>query len=455
MGNQGHGVPPVSLEYLCLLHTWRYCQGEHDEVGALQTNNPIHIRDPYSTWINNGETVCLYRDPIRLEQHFNEISPEDCKATHNFCKDLKKFALIKLPARNIKGVRMCNKKTTSVRTLFTMLPAFLRMGEYTKLNCREYASRFKHPGIRALLENITGADYSALAIAATLGTLAGGDGGYPEGCSLRMAQNMTKTFLSLGGKIEYKTQVEKVLVRNNRTIGVQVRGKNRQADAVIVTQDTLRAIDTLFDIPIRDKWAEDMRHNIKPLLCSFLCLGVENNLSELPESIIIPLDKPLESGGIQYNYLVFNNYANYRGYAPKGCTALTGVLMGDSYKFWKQAKEDGSYENKKAETSKKFIDMLAQKLPQTAGKIKVWDLATPLTYERYSGSYKGSWMSFMSSGEKTTLSPLHLKMTISGLYFAGQRMMSPGGLPAALVTGRQAVQLLCRDNSTIFEGCSK
>lgn len=422
-----------------------------NEVGALQENNPIYIRDPYSTWMHNGEKVCLYRDPCRLEQHFNEISPNDRKATHKLCRDLKKFGAIQLPAMNAKGVKMCNKKTTSVGTLFKMVPSLLRMGEYTKPSCRKYAERFQHPGIRALLENITGSDYSAIAIAATVGTLSGGDGGYPEGGSLRMAQNMANTFLSLGGKIEYKTQVKKVLVENDRVIGTLVNGEKRKADTVIVTQDTLQAIDTLFDTPLREKWAEDMRLNTRPLLSSFLCLGVEADLSELPESIIIPLDKPLESGGMQYDNLTINNYANYPGYAPEGCTALTSILMGDNYDYWKCAKVDGSYADKKAEVVEKFKELLAEKLPQIAGKIVVWDLATPLTYERYCGSHKGSWMSFLSPGEKFTLSPLQPKITISGLYLAGQRMMSPGGMSAALVTGRQAVQLLCRDNNMVFD----
>lgn len=110
---------------------------------------------------------------------------------------------------------------------------------------------------------------------------------------------------------------------------------------------------------------------------------------------------------MQYDNLTINNYASYPGYAPEGCTGLTSILMGDNYDYWKCAKEDGS--------------------------------STPLTYERYCEGHKGSWMSFLSPGEKFTLSPLQPKITISGLYFAGQRMMSPGGMSAALVTGRQAV----------------
>ena len=41
---------------------------------------------------------------------------------------------------------------------------------------------------------------------------------------------------------------------------------------------------------------------------------------------------------------------------------------------------------------------------------------------------------------------------IDRLYFSGQRLMPPGGLPAALITGRQAAQYLCRGYKTVFQG---
>jgi len=41
---------------------------------------------------------------------------------------------------------------------------------------------------------------------------------------------------------------------------------------------------------------------------------------------------------------------------------------------------------------------------------------------------------------------------IENLYFAGQRLMPPGGLPVAAETGRKAVQYLCKDMDTVFQG---
>jgi hypothetical protein len=39
---------------------------------------------------------------------------------------------------------------------------------------------------------------------------------------------------------------------------------------------------------------------------------------------------------------------------------------------------------------------------------------------------------------------------LSGVYFAGHRMMPPGGLPPALMSGRAAVQYLSKDTKTLF-----
>jgi hypothetical protein len=40
--------------------------------------------------------------------------------------------------------------------------------------------------------------------------------------------------------------------------------------------------------------------------------------------------------------------------------------------------------------------------------------------------------------------------SVKNLYFAGQRILPPGGLPAGVITGRKAAQYLCRDFGMVF-----
>jgi len=163
------------------------------------------------------------------------------------------------------------------------------------------------------------------------------------------------------------------------------------------------------------------------------------------------LEKPVAFAGQEYTYFSLYNYSSYKGYAPSGCSTLTAIFSGDTYEYWKSKKESGEYKSEKEKFTKLIINLLEKYLPQTSGKVSVIDVATPLTYERYCGTKHGSWMTLMEAGDKMINYPATSE-NISNLYFAGQRIQPPGGLPIALDTGRKAVQYLCKDKDLVFQG---
>jgi phytoene dehydrogenase-like protein len=420
-------------------------------LGALSDEVPVHNRDPFYTYMDGGENVCLYRDLDRLEKHFLSISPSDKKAIQALCQDIKKFTKMSMPIMDLKGVKVKEQHKMPISMLFKMLPMLPRIPALSKMSAREYAEGFQHPGIREILKAVVGSDYNAMSLMFTLATLAAGDGGYPEGGSLSMANRMAKHYEDLGGEIEYNKRVQKVLVEKGRAVGVRIGDEEILADAVVVTIDTLSAIDHLFDRSLHEPWMEKMRTNTKPVMNTFVCLGIEADLSDLPENMLFTFDPPFFYAGEQVNLLSVNNYATYKGYAPKGCTSVTMGLIGDTYDYWKNAKTKGTYEQDKKQLAETIIERLAAKLPQINDKVVAWDVATPLTYERYCGTYKGSWMTVVGKGDKPSIYP-STSEKIANLYFAGQRLQPPGGLPVAVMTGRTAIQYLCRDTNTVFQG---
>lgn len=421
------------------------------EVGALDDTVSIHNRDPFFSYEKDGERVNLYRNINALREHLLQHSPEDKKEINKLCSDVRKFTRVQMPVMDLPKLKTKNPSKFPLFMLFGMIPAMPRMQYYQNMTTREYAAKFKSAHIQKLLVNMIGGDFNASGVLFTMATLASGDGGYPTGGSLAMAMRMAKKFESLGGKIIYKTPVAKVIVEAGAAKGVVVNQETILADAVIVTRDTLSAIDTLFDEPIREPWAEQMRAETLPLNNVFIGLGVEADCRDLPENIMFPVEKPILIGDIKADCIGFNNYAATTGYAPEGCSAFTIPIMGDSYDFWKQCRADGTYEQEKQKLAEAVIHEICHKYPQLNGKITVWDVATPLTYERYLGSYKGSWMTITKKGQGNTCYPCKPE-TISNLYFAGQRLMTPGGCPVALITGRTAVQHICIDTDTEFQG---
>ena len=124
--------------------------------------------------------------------------------------------------------------------------------------------------------------------------------------------------------------------------------------------------------------------------------------------------------------------------------------MGDTYEYWVKQRENGRYREEKDKLAEEVLMLLTKYIPQIAGKIEGVDVATPLTYERYCGTYHGSWMTVVKDDQAMTAYPA-VSQTIKNLYFAGQRIRPPGGLPVAADSGRLAVQHLCRDTERVFQ----
>lgn len=422
------------------------------DVGALDDSIPVSYRDPYFTYDDKGIKVHLYRNADKLKEHLISVSPEDTREIVSLCREVKSFSKLKMPITDIKGVRVKEKSSISLKLLIDMLPVLPGISKFNKLSIGEYCERFRHPAIRSMLSGMIGEEYSASTLFFTLACFASGDGGYPKGGSLSMALRMAKRYEELGGRIIYGTRVERVDVENSRAVGVVANGEKIPTDAVIVTADTLCAIDSLFGEQLHEPWMEKLRRNTKFTACTFISLGVGEDLSDLPESLVFGLEEPIEYAGGKVDSLGFHNYAKYEGYAPEGCSSLTTALLGDTYDYWKELRSRGEYDKEKQRIADAIIDRISHKVPRIRDKIRIVDVATPLTYERYCGTYHGSWMTMTGKGDKTTQYPLKPK-SIDRLYFAGQRLVTPGGLPVAAYTGRNAVQYLCRDFGEVFQVC--
>lgn len=276
-----------------------------------------------------------------------------------------------------------------------------------------------------------------------------GDGGYVRGGSLKMIEGMTNRYKELGGNLQFNQNVEKVVVSDGKAIGVQVGGKFIKSDAVIVSRDTLSSIDTLFNKPIDEEWSVKMRKITKPVNACLIALGIEADLSEIPAAVVYPFDTPVEVNGMILDHIRILNYSHHRDQAPPGCSSITTLLHGDTYELWKQYQTENKYQEKKKELADFVINVLSEKIPVIKGKVKVVDVTTPVSYEKWSGSYHGSYMTYLHAGDKMFEYPL--KSKTGNLYFVGQRLHAPGGLPPSIMTGRKAVQYLCKDFNTTFQ----
>ena len=414
------------------------------EAGALRDNNPVFFKDPIYTLADGDVRLELRRDLRSLAT----AVPEDRFALallrfHVWC-----FTFFHTPVQDIAGLKVRHPRHLSLLEFVKMGPAVLLTPALMLFSARKYISRFRNPHLRALLEAVVDPDINALSLIYTLSSFTSGDSGYPKGGSLRMAQNMADTFTSLGGEIRYRTPaLEVVRDADGSLIGVKTEAGLLKSDAVVVSADARTAIDRLFVPPLQDRWAQRMRRNLLTSQCMFIALGIRADLSAYPRCMKIMLSEPLKAGGISYDSITVNNYSSDPEYAPRGCTAVTAILSGRSYGFWKQARENGSYSALKQEAVDAFIKALEEAVPEVKGKVEVSDMATPLTYERYCDTFEGSYMTDWLPGRSACTAPIRYR---KGIYFTGQRTSFSGGLPIAAETGRRCAQKLCKDFALEF-----
>jgi phytoene dehydrogenase-like protein len=320
-----------------------------------------------------------------------------------------------------------------------------------------YVSNFKHEGMKELFRCFVGNYQGSLPIFfyVAFGTFARGDGGFPDGGSLPFAARIAKTVTNLGGEILYKTKAEQVIMEDGKAAGLIVRdlkssaSKRIDADAVIVTSDTMNA-DSLFASPLEAPWLDEMRRITHPTMCTFVSLGINADLQNYPHQYVFKPTVTINFVGESLEYLHVNNYADDPNFSPEGKTAMTLILGGNTYDFWSAAKENGTYNEEKQKLADEIIAAIEAQIPEAKGKVEVCDVATPLTYERYCGTWKGSYMTDVTP-EINMEEPYPPTIEgMEGLYFAGQRIMPPGGFPAAVVTAKIAVEQLCKDKEVAF-----
>ena len=417
-------------------------------VGALDDSVAIHTPEPFIEYDHEGTPIRFYRNIDATEKYLTGLSPEDKTEIKRLCNSIRKVKKLAMPVTDLRGVRVTKKIHPPISLLFSAISAMFLIRKYSKINRNEYISRFKHEGIRRMLQSCTNEKVGIVPIFFTMGIISRGDGGFPEGGSLPFVDRIVNTYKNLGGEILFRTHADKIIVENGRATGVKYGDKYLPADAVIVTSDTM-TIENLFDFPLRSPWLDKMLKITEPTMAVFISLGLNVDLKNYPKSMAFGLPEPIAIADRTYEYLPINNYAKDPVYSPEGKTAMTVTFDGDTYDFWKQAKAEGRYAEEKNKTAEAVIAALTGHFPEISGKVEVVDVATPLTYERYCGNWRGSWMTEMTPDVNLNSYPAVIE-GLSGVYFAGHRMMPPGGLPVALMTGRTAVQYLCRDTDTLF-----
>lgn len=422
-------------------------------VGALDGVD-IHHHESFLTYEHNGDQVHLYRDLDRLKSSWIALSPEDKEVIESFYKTIKQLQSFEIPVE--KPMDMMNI-LEKVKLMISMKDAAMVMQKYDKISLKDYAKSFKNPALKGALASLVPESYSASSLFFALATFSKGQASVPVGGSKAFAMRMKDRYISLGGTVEYRCEADELVIEDKKVVRVICNnGKSFEADYFIAACDAHMLYERLLKGKYNDKDFQKRFNNPidYPLASEVrISLGYDGILHDLPRTLIFPVAKPFKMNETIVDLLQITNYNYEPTFAPEGKTLLSCSKnqYHTDYDVWNTlAKDHEAYQQEKNRIGKEVLKALETRFPQMKGKLTVLDVATPKTFERYCNSYRGSIMAFIPTiGGKMMSHPGNID-GLNNIFLCSHWLQPPGGLPVALITGKDVIQRICKKERRKF-----
>ncbi|UCB42667.1 MAG: NAD(P)/FAD-dependent oxidoreductase [Dehalococcoidales bacterium] len=424
-----------------------------EELGAAQQWQ-ICNHDQYILMENeDGKIFTMYSDIDRLEQQMIEFAPEDEAVIRKCCKVVRDCRRVEMPIdkpTELYGVLDYIK-------MLKMLPTLRLIQKWGRVSTADHNRCFKNSFMRKVFGIRPEAEFLGMPVITLFSMLASldqKDGGYVIGGALALVSYIQQRYLDLGGELHLRAKVEKVLVENDKAVGVRLAdGTEHRGDVIISAADGHTTIFNMLDGKYIDDRIRGYYDNLplrQPLV--YIGLGVARRFDDVPsstEGLHFPLEEPVIIAGEEHDTLGVQIFNFDPTLAPEGKTVVRVYFITD-YDYWERLyKEPEQYKAEKERIADTVIALLDKRFPGLADQVEMRDVATPMTWVRYTGNWRGAYEGWMIT-PKTLMH--QWSKTLPGLdnfYMAGQWVVL-GSMPTAVMSGRHAVQFICKKDKKKF-----
>jgi phytoene dehydrogenase-like protein len=430
------------------------------ELGAIEGRRFVDHDIFQSHTGPDGRTFNLYTNVDQLEAHMLELSPQDSGLTAKFCQWIRKFTRFGMPMD--KAFELFSFPDI-LRMMIRMSPFMKDMNRMTGMTIAEFSGRFRDPLIRESLNHALGEGvYPLLNLVVTLSLLHNRAGGYPIGGSLAFARSIEKKFLDLGGQVHYGAKVDRILTeadgdKGRKAVGIRLEnGTEVSADYVISAADLRYTVDHLLEGRFIEPQHEELFRSV-PLAPSSVMVffGLNRKFNQPVEaaSYVFDTSEPFLIGNEAHNRVYERNFNYDPTLAPEGKSIICTLMAVRDFGYWEELKKDHkSYLAEKVRITKTLTAIFEARYPGFREAVEVSDVVTPMTYVRYTGVYKGTYMTWIMTGENARRFRM-VRKTLPGLdnfWLSGMWVLPPGGVPTGAKTSRDIIQMICKREKIPF-----
>ncbi len=265
---------------------------------------------------------------------------------------------------------------------------------------------------------------------------------YPVGSAESIAREMLRTVADAGGWTLIRTEVERIVVRAGRAVGVRLSdGREIEAPTIVSAAgapSTARLLGT------EQPWPEqDMPHG--PAHVS-LYMGFEGDISkhganrycqwfydtwDMEKDVwpVRPGEKPARADVLFCSFPSLKDPSHDPGPDMRHTGEVITFVPWDSFQRWTDSrwqKRGPDYEEFKQELTDSLLDQYLGNYPELRPLVRLTEMSTPLSTDHFAAAHKGSIYG-LASGPGRLLEPgLEPKTPVKGLFMSGVDVMAPG-----------------------------
>lgn len=408
---------------------------------------PLRTLESWATYrdVQTGFEVSFSRDLDALVARLAELSPEDGPELARLRRGATDILALAPPV-DAPELATLGDTMRAVWAARGAIGSLLHFHQPIGSWAREH---LVNPRLRRIFTQMLPETAPAFFLLMLLGYLEKGQLTRPVGGSVAFRDALEGTYRSLGGKVLLHATVDEVLVLDGRACGVRLGdGTIIEADIVVSTasapETVMRLLGGRYDAaPTRDRLVR-WRLFDPIVLASF---GVARAYADAPSLLELDRIGPFEAHGRSIDRLHIRVCNDDPSFAPPDHSVVQ-VMMPTSYEWW--ATRGTRYGAAKDAVAEATIAQLEPHFPGLGRAVQVIDLATPLTYWTMARSWRGAYEGWMPNADFLRGHVDKKLAGLDGFYMAGQWVEPGGGVPSAVMSGRQVVQLVCKDEGRPF-----
>lgn len=404
--------------------------------------------------LKDGREFHFYTNPDKLRNELLKIAPEDRNFINEIIESIKIFA--KYDLQISKPIELWTPLDYYLRQFVTA--SYLGLLFKWSKSLKQTIERCSSPTLKEVLNQDFFTRYPFYFFLITLGQMDNKSVGYPIGGSRNFIKQIENKFLSLGGNIKYNSKVTKIIVKNNKAVGIILENgeKIENNQLIISAADGYNTIFNLLEGKFVDrKTRQRYQNHPKWPSVVLVSLGVSRTFENEPSLIDIRLndkfkiDDQTETDSISVTIYNFDPTLT-----SEGKTCIRVILQTSNFLYWNNLKNNDPkrYIIEKNKLGNEIVEILEKYIGNIKNHVEEMDIATPATFYRYTNNLGGSiqgweWL--------PGLVPEHIKNNLPGLknfWMTGQWVMPGGGVAGSFINARDLVRIICAKYRIKFKG---